>query len=130
MILFYTIIKKDFDCEKLFVIIFPLRYLLIMDNKLRVIRRLYAIDDLIKYRLDEYDDMVATKMEFGLCDESEQYFFLVVSQWTIEQMYYNYFGDIDDDSNEWKEIYGVMEKYIDSLFGKTIKDFFNDRCGE
>jgi hypothetical protein len=101
-----------------------------MDNNLKVLRRLHAVDDLIKYKLDVYDEMIKSNKDFGLCDENEQYFFLVISRRVIVDMYYNYFGDIDDDSDEWKEIFDVMEKYIDSLFGKTIRDFFTDRCGK
>jgi hypothetical protein len=103
-----------------------------MDNKLRIIRRLYAIDLIVQYRLDYYDDMILSDNNsrfFKFCDKDENYFFLVVSQWVIEHMYYNYFGDVDDASEEWKEIYNIMEKYIDALFGKKIKDFYNDRCG-
>jgi hypothetical protein len=100
-----------------------------MDKKLRVIRRLYAIDGLIKYRLDHYNNMIEVMMDFGLCNENKEYFYAVVSRWVIEQMYYNYFGDIDDLSEEWTEIYNIMEKYIDSLYGKNIRDFFTDKCG-
>ena len=100
-----------------------------MDNKLRVIRRLYAIDLIVQYRLDEYDDKIKSDKDFGLCNENKEYFYDVVSRWVIEHMYYNYFSDIDDTSEEWTETYNIMEKYIDSLFGKKIKDFFTDRCG-
>jgi len=101
-----------------------------MDNKLRVLRRIYRIDILVKYRLDHYNNMIDTMKEFGLCNESEEYFFETISQWVIEQMYYNDFGDVDDLSEEWKEMYGVMEKYIDAIHGKTIRDFFTDRCSQ
>jgi hypothetical protein len=102
-----------------------------MDNKLRIIRRLYAIDGLVEYMLDDYDDFILSNNSyrfFKFCDKDENYFFLVVSQRVIEQMYYNYFSDVDDTSEEWTEIYNIMEKYIDALFGKKIKDFYNDRC--
>ena len=98
-----------------------------MDNKFRALRRLWAIDNLVKYRLEDYDKIY---MEYGLCDEDENYFYAVVSGWVIEQMYYNYFGDIDDSSNEWTEIFDIMEKYINSVHKKTIMDFFTDRCGK
>ena len=100
-----------------------------MDNKLAILRRLYVIDNLVNFKLDKYDNSIATKMEFGLCDESDEYFYGIISQWVIEQMYYNHFGNIDDSSEEWKELYNVMEKYINTLHGKTIRDFFNDICG-
>ena len=100
-----------------------------MDKKLRVIRRLYAIDLIVQYSLDEYDDKIKSDTDFNLCYENKEYFYDVVSRWVIEHMYYNYFSDIDDTSEEWTEIYNIMEKYIDSLFGKKIKDFFTDRCG-
>jgi hypothetical protein len=101
-----------------------------MDNKLRVLRRVYGIDALLKYRLDHYDNMIETMKEFGLCNESEKYFFDTISQWVIQQMYYNNFADVDDTSKEWEEMYGTMEKYIDTMYGKTIRDFFTDRCSQ
>lgn len=103
-----------------------------MDNRLRVLRRLDAIENLIEYRLDDYEDMILSNNDsrfFRLCDENENYFYEVVSVWVIERMYYNHFSDIDDTSEEWSEIYHMMEKYIDTLYSKKIKDFFNDRCG-
>jgi hypothetical protein len=102
-----------------------------MDNRLRVLRRLDAIENLIEYRLDDYEDMILSNNDsrfFRLCDENENYFYEVVSVWVIERMYYNHFSDIDDTSEEWSEIYHMMEKYIDTLYSKKIKDFFNDRC--
>ena len=104
-----------------------------MDNKLRVLRRVYAIDLLVEYRLDDYVDMILSNNDsrfFKFCDKDETYFFLVVSQWVIEQMYYNHFSDVDDTSEEWKEMYGVMESYIDAVHGKTIRDFFTNRCSQ
>jgi len=104
-----------------------------MDNKLRVLRRVYAIDLLVEYRLDDYVDMILSNNDsrfFGLCNENENYFYDVVSRWVIEQMYYNNFSDVDDTSEEWKEMYGIMESYIDSIHGKTIRDFFTDRCSQ
>ena len=101
-----------------------------MDNKLRVLRRIYRIDILVKYRLDHYNNMIDTMKVFELCNESEEYFYDIVSRWVIEQMYYNDFGNVNDLSEEWKEMYGVMEKYIDTIHGKTIRDFFTDRCSQ
>jgi hypothetical protein len=104
-----------------------------MENKLRLLRRLYAIENLVEYRLDDYVDMILSNNSyrfFKFCDKDETYFFLVVSQWVVEQMYYNYFSDVDDTSEEWSEMYKMMEEYIDKLYSKIIKDFFNNRCSQ
>jgi hypothetical protein len=98
------------------------------NTRLRVLRRLSPIDDLVDLKLRKYDNMIKTNIAFGLCDENEQYFYLVVKQWVIEQMYYSYFGDIDDSSDEWEEIYNIMEKYLDSNHKDYIKDFFISSC--
>jgi hypothetical protein len=108
-------------------------YLCIMENKLRLLRRLYAIENLIEYRLDDYVDMILSNNSyrfFKFCDKDEDYFYEVLVRWVIEQMYYNYFSDIDDTSEEWSEMYKMMEEYIDKLYSKKIKDFFNNRCSQ
>jgi hypothetical protein len=104
-----------------------------MESKLRVPRRLYAIENLVEYRLDDYVDMILSNNSyrfFKFCDKDEDYFYEVVVRWVIEQMYYNYFSDIDDTSEEWSEMYKMMEMYIDKLYSKKIKDFFNNRCSQ
>ena len=108
-------------------------YLCIMESKLRVPRRLYVIENLVEYRLDDYVDMILSNNSyrfFKFCDKDEDYFYEVVSKWVIKQMYYNDFSDIDDTSEEWSEIYKMMEEYIDKLYSKKIKDFFNNRCSQ
>jgi hypothetical protein len=104
-----------------------------MENKLRLLRRLYAIENLVEYRLDDYTDMILSNNDsrfFGLCNENEDYFYEIVIRWVMEQMYYNYFSDVDDTSEEWSEMYKMMEMYIDTLYSKIIKDFFNNRCSQ
>lgn len=98
------------------------------NTRLRVLRRLSPIDDLVDYKLRKYDNMIKTNIAFGLCDENEHYFYDVVKQWVIEQMYYGYFGDIDDSSDDWEEMYNIMEKYLDSNHKDNIKDFFISSC--
>ena len=92
-----------------------------MENKLRLLRRLYAIENLVEYRLDDYTDMILSNNDsrfFGLCNENEDYFYEIVIRWVMEQMYYNYFSDVDDTSEEWSEMYKMMEMYIDKLYSK------------
>jgi hypothetical protein len=48
---------------------------------------------------------------------------------TIENMYYTYFGDMDDDSKEWVKIFRFMEKYIKDKYGDELKDYYHINCG-
>ena len=91
-----------------------------MDSKTRLLRRIHNIDDLVDYRLERY-------INLDVCDVTMEGFFYMISQWVIESMYYDYFGDVDDLSEEWTNMYRVMSKYIDSVHRKKIEDFYITR---
>jgi len=88
-----------------------------MDTKLKLLRRIHNIDDLVGYRLQRYSNL-------DTCDLTMEQFFDIISQWVIDTMYYNYFGDVDDLSEEWTNMYRAMLKYIDSLHRRKIEDFY------
>jgi hypothetical protein len=43
-------------------------------------------------------------------------------------MYWNYFANIDDNSNEWFNIYIDMVKYIKNQYGDEIRNLYIDNC--
>jgi len=91
-----------------------------MDSRKRLLRRINNIDDLVDYRLERYTYL-------DVCDVTMEGFFYMISQWVIEAMYYDYFGDVDDLSEEWTTMYRFMSKYIDSVHRKKIEDFYINR---
>ena len=95
-----------------------------MSNKIKTLRRVHNIDELIQYKLDRYSN----SFYFDICDYSIEQFIGIVSEWVIEAMYYDWFSDIDDDSEEWQEIYSIMVNYIESVHLKTIVNFHKKHC--
>jgi hypothetical protein len=53
----------------------------------------------------------------------------VVGEAVIEFMYCNHFSDIDDNSEEWSEMYYGMVEYIEDKYGKKIKEYYHINCG-
>jgi hypothetical protein len=43
-------------------------------------------------------------------------------------MYYEYFSDLNDDEEEWHEIWHMISEYITIVHSKKIFDFFKKRC--
>jgi len=44
------------------------------------------------------------------------------------RVYYNYFGDIDEESKNWSDIYDYIESYIQNIHGVKIKNHYNKIC--
>jgi hypothetical protein len=91
-----------------------------MDSKTRLLRRIHNIDGLVDYRLERY-------INLDVCDVTMEGFFGIISEWVIETMYYDYFGDVDDLSEEWTNMYRIMLKYLNSVHRKKIEDFYITR---
>jgi len=53
-----------------------------------------------------------------------------VAETAIDSMYWNYFGDVDDNSKEWVEIYYAMVYYIENKYGDKIKEYYHINCGD
>jgi ABC-type transporter MlaC component len=54
----------------------------------------------------------------------------VITYSVIENIYYEYFEDIDDDSEEWKIMYDSMEKYITNRYGEEIINYYDEHCSK
>ena len=80
----------------------------------------YLVDHVIQY--SEYEDDFCSIFKSAL-----SYFDYVTSE-INQALYYNYFEDIDDSSEEWKEVYDMMVKYVDEVHGHHIRDHWLSMC--
>jgi hypothetical protein len=93
-----------------------------MDLRLR--RRLDMLDYEVEYRLSAIyrpDNICQYKNGDELVE--------VVMEEAIDSMYWNYLADIDDNSEEWVNIYYEMVKYIRDKYGDEIRNYYIDNCG-
>lgn len=91
----------------------------------RLKRRLKFVDDTVDYF------MIGTYIPDRVCDYKDGEELLnVVGEAVIERMYYNYFSDIDDNSEEWSRIYYGMVEYIEKKYGDEIKEYYHINCGD
>jgi len=97
-------------------------------NKLYLMRRLGVIDELI----DNSMESVYTKASsyYDICDYGSDTFIDVVSEWVVERMYYDYFGNMDDSSEEWGEVYHKIKDYIDKKHADKIVSLYNKVCNK
>ena len=92
---------------------------------IRVRRRITIIDELLPFKVKNY------YKPDSLCKyESGEELLEVVMYSVIETMYYDYFGDIDDNSQEWRIMFESMEKYIKDNYGERLKTYYHTNCGD
>ena len=88
-------------------------------------RRLGMLDYEVEYRLSAIyrpDNICQYKNGDELVE--------VVMEEAIDSMYWNYLADIDDNSEEWVNIYYEMVKYIRNKYGDKIKEYYHINCGD
>jgi hypothetical protein len=94
------------------------------DTRIRALRRLEAVDELVVLRL-------RNPFTFDICLYGDRELFLDhVISWVNEAMYYDYFSDIDDDSELWNKIWNIYHEYITIAYSKKIFDFYDNKCGK
>jgi hypothetical protein len=92
-------------------------------SSLKLRRVLSMLDYEVEYRLS------TIYKPDNICRyESGEELLDVVGEAAIESMYYNYFGNMDDNSKEWERTYYDMVHYIDMKYGERIKDYYNNNC--
>jgi hypothetical protein len=87
-------------------------------------RRLGMLDYEVEYRLSAIyrpDNICQYKNGDELVE--------VVMEEAIDSMYWNYFANTDDNSEEWVNIYYEMVKYIRDKYGDEIRNYYIDNCG-
>jgi hypothetical protein len=88
-------------------------------------RRLGMLDYEVEYRLSAIyrpDNICPHKNGDELVE--------VVMEAAIESMYWNYFADIDENSEKWVNTYYDMVKYIRNKYGDKIKEYYHINCGD
>jgi hypothetical protein len=95
-------------------------------DKIKVLRRLGYVDDLLNNELKTY--ITKLNIYINICDYNLDDFFTMIIQWVCERMYYNYFSDINDQSEEWNFMHNIIVKYLESAHFDTVKDFYHNHC--
>jgi hypothetical protein len=107
-----------------------MKYIITEEQNLRVkiLRRLGSVHEIINNELSYFYSQ-RSKYQ-NLCKYDLEDFITIVIQWICEKMYYDYFSDIDDTSEEWSSIHNIIVEYIESVHFKTIKHFYNKKCSK
>lgn len=85
-------------------------------------RRFHNIDGLIPLVMREVKD------RDSICKYTIENYVEAVTYNTIDHMYWNFFSSIDDDSEEWTEMFRAMEKYIFDKFGQDLRVDWQINC--
>lgn len=103
-----------------------IRRILREENKslLRARRRINVVDELLSFKVRRY-----YKPESICIYESGEELVEVVMEAVIDNVYWDYFGDIDDTSKEWKIIFDYFEDYIKDKYGDELKKYYHINCG-
>jgi hypothetical protein len=91
---------------------------------IRLLRRFEHLDDEIVFRIKR----IYTPKDLCRFRSSEE-LLEVVSDSTIDAMYWTYFSDVDDNSKEWGIMYRTMIEYINDKYGEEIKKYYHINCG-
>ena len=89
--------------------------------RLKALRRLSAVDELVALKLKEYRSK-------EICKYDREQFSEIVMNWVIDAMYYSYFAELDDLGEDWTSIWHMYEDYMmNNLVGK-IFDYYEKLC--
>ena len=92
-------------------------------NKIK--RRLDSVDWLVDFSVREI------KRQYGnICKiKTPENFVATVIEKVGDGMYWDYFAKtVDDDSDEWGQMYRFIERYVENKFGDTLRLNFNKLC--
>ncbi len=92
------------------------------DWKISLRRRIQNIDELIPSSIREGKD------RHNICKYTVDIYVSAVAANVIEHMYWDFFSDIDDGSEEWIKMYDTMEKYIFDKFGQELRVNWQINC--
>jgi archaellum biogenesis protein FlaJ (TadC family) len=91
---------------------------------LKVRRRFTEMDSSLAYIIKKF---YAPNMICGYKDSKD--LFEHISHSVIEIIYYEYFEDIDDLSDEWEQMYYMMAEYLKNKHGAAIDEYYHLNCG-
>ena len=87
-------------------------------------RRIDAVDWQIDFAVKEVN------RQYNVCNLGEDGFIDTVIQKTIDSMYWDFFSDMDDNSDEWTSAYHYMERYINNNFVNKLRENYHLNCGD
>lgn len=90
----------------------------------QIIRRIHLIDREVKRLIDSvYTPNVICKNYTGGNELKT-----VISHAVIENLYFNTFYKMNDESKEWESVAQFIFDYIHNKFGETIKNYYESSC--
>lgn len=96
-----------------------------MENHIiQLLRRIHNIDSLIEYSIKS----IYTPPKVCILYDNGKILLDVIIEYIVERMYHDYFGDIDDNSKEWEEMYNIIVKYVTTTHGEKIIEYYNNNC--
>jgi len=90
---------------------------------LTIRRRLGIIDDLVNQAMDEVEK------QYNLCELTEDKFIILVFNLVVDLLYWQHYSHVDDNSEEWDDMYNSIISYIDSEHIDKIVNRFSTKCG-
>ena len=92
-----------------------------------ILRRLESLDWLVEFSVREIE-----RQYNGICNvRTPENFVEIVIEKTGDGMYWDYFANtIDDDSDEWNEMYRFISIYVEQKFGDKLKQYYHTQCVE
>ena len=92
-----------------------------------ILRRLDSLDWLVEFSVREIQ-----RQYNGICNvRTPENFVEIVIEKTGDGMYWDNFAEkIDDDSEEWGQMYRFIEKYVETKFGDMLREYFHTQCGD
>lgn len=105
-------------------------------NDIKRILREETVPTLVRRRITEIDWQIqfavkeVKRQNSNICNMGEDGFVETVVEKTIEQMYWDFFSDMDDNSKEWTSSYYFMIRYINDNFVEKLKQHYHMNCGD
>jgi hypothetical protein len=93
---------------------------------LQVKRKISAINTGIEYLLNRVYTVPKICENYVSYDE----FIQVISEAIAERIYLYFFSDLDDQGEEWGEIYNGIMKYVDIVWGDRLESYFEKNCSK
>ena len=92
-----------------------------------ILRRLDVVDWLVEFSVREIE-----RQYNGICKvRTPENFLEIVIEKTGDGMYWDYFSDtLDDDSDEWGEMYRFISIYVYQKFGNKLRQHYHTQCGD
>jgi hypothetical protein len=92
--------------------------------RLRLLRRISVIDEMIVPSCER-----VLRWGYDICRHDVNSYVSSVASNIVEDMYYEYFSDIEDDSDEWYRLSEMMKNYVQNHY-RTIEKFYKKRCND